>query len=287
MPRLQRRRFIDSEEVRRFPNGEVRLVTIDDMVFGEFVLQPGWRWSEHVRPIAGTTQCEHRHVGCVIRGQLHVTMKDGATMDFVAGDTYEIPPGHDAWVVGNETYHGVEFSGARTFAQSPFELGGGIVATLLFTDIVGSTAKLAEVGDTRWRAMLLEHDAAMRTEIERHRGRELKTTGDGFLAAFDSALRAVRCAQAMVKAARAVGLQIRAACHTGEVEFSQADVFGVAVHAAARVLSLAGDNEVVVSWTTRDLLAGSNIRLESRGRHALKGLEGEREVFRVLAESLP
>jgi class 3 adenylate cyclase len=282
MPRLQRRRFADSEEVRRFPNGEVRIVTLDDIVFGEFVLQPGWRWSEHVRPIAGTAQCQHRHVGYVIRGQLHVTMADGATMDFVAGDTYEIPPGHDAWVVGAETYHGVEFSGARTFAQSSFEVGGGTIATLLFTDIVGSTAKLAEVGDKRWRSMLLEHNSAMRTELERYRGRELKTTGDGFLAAFDSALRAVRCAQAMVEAAKAIGLQIRAGCHTGEVEINQGDVYGVAVHAAARVLSLAADSEVLASWTTRDLLAGSNIRLESRGRHALKGLEGEREMFRVL-----
>ena len=283
MPRLQRRRFVDSEEIRRFPNGELRVVTLDDIVFGEFVLQPGWRWSQDVRPIAGTAQCQHHHVGFVISGQLHAVMNDGATMDFVVGDAYEIPPGHDAWVVGDETYHGVEFSGARTFARSPFDLGGGVVATLLFTDIVGSTAKLAQVGDVQWRAMLIEHNSAMRTQLELHRGRELKTTGDGFLVAFDSALRAVRCAQSMVDVAHAVGLEIRAGCHTGEVEIDQGDVYGVAVHAAARVLSLAGDSEVVVSWTTRDLLAGSNISLESRGRHMLKGLDGEREVFRVMS----
>ena len=282
MPRLQRRNFTDSEEIRKFPNGELRLVTLDDTVFGNFLLQPGWKWSRDVKPIAGTKDCQHRHVGFVVSGQLHVVMNDGATMDFVAGDTYEIPPGHDAWVVGDTPYHGVEFSGARTFARSPFEIGGGVIATLLFTDIVGSTARLSQEGDTRWRAMLLEHNAAMRTELDRHRGRELKTTGDGFLAAFDSALRAVRCAQAMVAASRAGGLQIRAGCHTGEVELVQGDVFGVAVHAAARVLALAGDSEVLVSWTTRDLLAGSNVRLESRGHHALKGLEGEREMFRVL-----
>lgn len=282
MPRLQRRSFVDSQEIRRFPNGELRIVTLDDIVFGKFVMQPGWRWSQDVRPIAGTEKCQHHHIGFVVSGQLHVVMNDGATMDFVAGDAYEIPPGHDAWVVGDTAYHGLEFSGARAFARSPAELGEGVIATLLFTDIVGSTAKLAQVGDLRWRQMLLEHNAAMRTELDRHRGRELKTTGDGFLAAFDSALRAVRCAQAMAMAARAVGLEIRAGCHTGEVQIVQGDVFGVAVHAAARILSLAGDGEVVVSWTTRDLLAGSNIRLESRGHHALKGLEGERELFRVL-----
>ncbi len=282
MPRLQRRSFRNPEEVRRFPNGELRLVTFDDIVFGNFLFQPGWRWSNDVRPIAGTAQCEHRHVGFVVSGQLHVEMSDGSTMDFVPGDIYEIPPGHDAWVVGDTPYHGVEFSGARTFGRSPYELGGGVVATLLFTDIVGSTAKLAQLGDARWRSLLVEHNAAMRLELERHRGRELKTTGDGFLAAFDSALRAVRCAQAMVAAARAIGLEIRAGCHTGEVEFVQGDVHGVAVHAAARVLGLAGDGEVLASWTTRDLLAGSTLRLESRGLHSLKGLEGQREVFRVL-----
>ena len=282
MPRLQRRSFADCHETRKFRNGELRLVTLDDLVFGEFLLQPGWKWSDDVRPIAGTPQCQHRHVGFVISGHLHVVMNDGATMDMVAGDTYEIPPGHDAWVVGDTPYHGVEFSGARTFARSPFDIGGGVVATLLFTDIVGSTKKLAEVGDERWRAMLVEHNTAMRAELDRHRGRELKTMGDGFLAVFDSAMRAVKCAQAMVAAAKPIGLQIRAGCHTGEVEVVGEDVFGVAVHAAARILSLAGDDEVVVSWTTRDLLAGSNVRLESRGLHALKGLEGEREVFRVV-----
>ena len=116
MPRLQRRSFNDSEEIRKFPNGELRLVTLDDIVFGEFVFQPGWRWSQDVRPIAGTTQCQHRHVGFVVSGQLHVVMNDGASMDFVKGDTYEIPPGHDAWVVGDTPYHGIEFSGARSFA---------------------------------------------------------------------------------------------------------------------------------------------------------------------------
>ena len=282
MPRLQRRSFTDCHETRKFPNGELRLVTLDDLVFGEFLLQPGWKWSSDVRPIAGTEQCQHRHVGFVISGHLHVVMSDGATMDMVAGDTYEIPPGHDAWVVGDTAYHGVEFSGARTFARSPFDMGGGVVATLLFTDIVGSTNKLAEVGDARWRAMLVDHNAAMRAELDRYRGRELKTMGDGFLAVFDSAMRAVRCAQAMVAAAQAIGLQIRAGCHTGEVEVVGGDVFGVAVHAAARVLSLAAADEVLASWTTRDLLAGSNIRLESRGCHVLKGLEGEREVFRVI-----
>jgi class 3 adenylate cyclase len=177
---------------------------------------------------------------------------------------------------------GIEFSGSRMFAVPPDAVGEGIVATLLFTDIVGSTAVLARVGDAAWREMLLAHNVAMRAELERFRGRELKTTGDGFLAAFDSASRAVRCAQAMVAAARACGLDVRVGCHTGEVELVHGDAHGVAVHAAARVMALAGAGQVFVSWTTRDLLAGSAISVETAGSHELKGLDGMREIFRIL-----
>jgi class 3 adenylate cyclase len=282
MPRLQRRPFTESKDVRTFPHGELRVAALDDVSVGEFHLEPGWRWSKDVRPTAGTTECQHHHLGVVLRGQLRVEMADGTSMDFVAGDAYEIPPGHDAWVIGDEPLHSFEFSGSRTFALAPGSVGGGVVATLLFTDIVDSTATLARVGDGQWRTMLLDHNVAMRGELDRHRGRELKTTGDGFLAAFDSASRAVRCASAMVEAARRIGLEIRAGCHTGEVVLAQNDAHGVAVHAAARVMSLARAGQVFASWTTRDLLAGSGISTESVGHHVLKGLDGEREVFRVV-----
>jgi class 3 adenylate cyclase len=284
MPRLQRRPFAESKDIRRFTHGVLRTVALDDVVVGQFRLEPGWRWSKDVKPIAGTVECLHHHLGIILEGQLHVEMADGTSIDFRAGDAYEIPPGHDAWVVGDQPVHSYEFSGSRTFALSPSEFGGGgIVATLLFTDIVNSTATLARVGDDSWRVMLLDHNAAMRAELDKHRGRELKTTGDGFLAAFDSATRAVRCGQAMVAAARDAGLEIRVGCHTGEVVIAQGDAHGVAVHAAARVLSLAAPGEVLASWTTRDLLAGSGITLELYGRQALKGLDGEREIFRVVA----
>jgi len=283
MPRLQRRSFAEPEETRRFPHGSLRTVALDEVVFGEYRLEPGWKWSTAIKPIAGTPLCQHRHIGYALGGQLHVSMADGTTIDFVAGDAYEIPPGHDAWVVGDETWLAVEFSGARTFGIAPGEFGAGsIVATLVFTDIVGSTAMLARVGDAAWREMLIEHNAAMRFELERHRGQELKTTGDGFLCSFDSASRAVRCAQAMVAAARSRGLDIRVGCHTGEVELVHGDARGVAVHAAARVMALAGEGQVFVSWTTRDLLAGSGVSVETAGSHELKGLDGAREVFRLI-----
>lgn len=281
MPKLQRHPVAESVEVRRFPNGEIRIVTLGDFTIGEFRLQPGWRWSRDIQPIVGTPECPHHHVGYILEGRMRVELSDGTGLDLLAGDAYEVPPGHDAWVVGDVPMHSIEFTGVRTFALAPENVGGGTVATLLFTDIVDSTAVASRVGDTEWRAMLLEHNAAMRTELDRHRGRELKTTGDGFLAAFDSASRAVRCAQAMVDASRRGNLQIRVGCHTGEVVLMQGDVFGTAVHAAARVMALAGPSQVNVSWTTRDLLDGSGIVLESAGRHTLKGFEGDREIFRV------
>jgi len=282
MPRSQTRSFAEPEETRTFPRGRLRINSLDDVVVGRYELEPGWKWSNDVRPIVGTPFCQHHHVGYALQGCLHVCLKDGTSYDIKAGDAYEIPPGHDAWVLGDEMYMGIEFSGSRTFAIPADAVGGGVVATLLFTDIVGSTATLARVGDAAWREMLLAHNVVMRTEIERHRGRELKTTGDGFLASFDSASRAVRCGQAMVGTSRAAGLDIRVGCHTGEVEFSHGDAYGVAVHAAARVMALAGAGQVFVSSTTRDLLAGSGASVESAGLHELKGLEGAREVFRLL-----
>jgi class 3 adenylate cyclase len=281
MPRLQRRSFTEPEETRRFPHGSLSIVSLDDVVVGLYRLEPGWKWSADVKPIAGTPYCQHHHMGYALQGHLHISLADGAAFDIKAGDAYEIPPGHDGWVEGNEAYLGIEFSGSRTFAIPADAIGGGVVATLLFTDIVGSTAVLARVGDVAWREMLLAHNAAMRSELDRHRGRELKTTGDGFLAAFDSASRAVRCGQAMVAASRARGLEVRVGCHTGEVELVQGDAHGVAVHAAARVMALAGAGQVFVSWTTRDLLAGSGLAVETAGRHELKGLDEPREIFKV------
>jgi class 3 adenylate cyclase len=282
MQRAQHRSFTQPEETRTFPRGTLRIITLDEVVVGRYELEPGWRWSNDVKPIVGTPSCQHHHLGYALQGHLRVTLNDGTAYEVLPGEAYEIPPGHDAWVLGDELYVGIEFSGSRTFAVPAEAMGGGVVATLLFTDIVGSTATLARVGDATWREMLLAHNVTMRGEIERFRGRELKTTGDGFLASFDSASRAVRCGQAMLAAARAHGLEVRVGCHTGEVEIVQGDAHGVAVHAAARVMALAGASQEFVSWTTRDLLAGSGISVESVGSHELKGLVGVREIFRVL-----
>ena len=160
--------------------------------------------------------------------------------------------------------------------------GERILATVLFTDIVDSTAILQRVGDAAWRDMLATHNRLLREDLNQFRGREVATTGDGFLAVFDGATRAVRCGLAMTRSAQRAGLAIRVGLHTGEVEMEGPNARGVAVHAAARVMSFATASEVLVSWTTRDLLEGSGLTLEDAGTHELKGLDGERRLFRLV-----
>jgi class 3 adenylate cyclase len=155
------------------------------------------------------------------------------------------------------------------------------LATVMFTDIVGSTERAASLGDRGWRALLDTHDGIVRRQLERHRGREIKTIGDGFLATFDGPARAIRCAVDVRDGVRPLGLEIRAGLHTGECEMTVADVRGLAVHIAARVLANAGPGEVLVSSTVRDLVAGAGLRFADRGTHGLEGVPDEWRLFAV------
>jgi class 3 adenylate cyclase len=154
-----------------------------------------------------------------------------------------------------------------------------VLATVLFTDLVGSTELAVELGDTRWRYLLESHQAQVRRQLERFRGREVKTMGDGFLATFDGPARAIRCAQAVVDQSRGLGLETRAGLHTGECELMNDDVGGIAVHIAARVATLAKAGEVLVSSTVKDLVAGSGLTFADRGVHALKGVPDDWRLF--------
>ena len=158
-----------------------------------------------------------------------------------------------------------------------------VLATVLFTDIVGSTDRARELGDSQWSALLQQHHATVRTVLAQYRGREIDTTGDGFLAAFDGPARGIRCAQAILEALGRIGIQARAGLHTGEVEMVGDKIAGIAVHIGARVAAAAGSGEVLVSSTVRDLVAGSGIRFEDRGLHELKGLDEPRQLFAVRA----
>jgi pimeloyl-ACP methyl ester carboxylesterase len=160
-----------------------------------------------------------------------------------------------------------------------------VLATVLFTDIVGSTRRAAELGDRRWRELVSTHDAAVRRQLQRFRGREIDTAGDGFLATFDGPARAVRCAQSIGEAVRELGIDVRAGIHTGECELDGAKIRGIAVHTGARVASLAGPGEVLISKTVKDLVAGSGLEFEDRGVHELKGVPGEWQVYAAVGAS--
>ena len=281
MPHLRRKSFATPDQVRVFLNGRMDVVTLGEIAIGRFVLRPGWRWSQDVAPIVGSRSCQHRHVGYTIAGCLEVQMDDGTSLVIGPDDAYEIPPGHDAWVVGDVPWDSVEFTSAHAFGLSPEDLGERVLATILFSDIVASTEMLERIGDRAWAQLLSEHNRRIRAAIDRFRGRELDAAGDGFVALFDGAAKAVRAALLMDPSVAELGLRVRVGIHTSEVEIVGGRARGVAVHTAARVASLAGAGDVLVSGTTRDLLDGSELSLESRGEHELKGLSGVRPIFAV------
>ncbi len=156
-----------------------------------------------------------------------------------------------------------------------------MLATVMFTDICDSTQRAAEMGDRGWRFLLERHDSLFRQALDRHRGREVKRTGDGFLATFDGPARAIRCAASVAEAMGSLGIEVRAGLHTGELEVMDGDVGGLAVHIAARVMDRASASEVLVSGTVKDLVVGSGIDFEERGEHELRGVPGEWRLFAV------
>jgi class 3 adenylate cyclase len=200
--------------------------------------------------------------------------------EHIPGARYVELPGadHAPWTVGaDEIVDEIEefVTGQRS--------GGGerTLATVLFTDIVDSTGRAAALGDAAWRALLDSHDAIVRSELRRYGGREINTTGDGFLGAFDSPTQAVRCAHAIVASSAAQGIAVRAGAHTGECERRGDDLAGLTVHIAARVAALAASGEVLVSRTVRDLVVGSGFRFIDRGEHDLKGVPESWQLFAV------
>jgi class 3 adenylate cyclase len=281
MAKVQSGSFQRPDEVRLIDHGRVELVNLGEASVGRQVLDPGWRWSLHVKPLAGTEWCEFHHFGLVVAGRMHIEMSDGTIMEVGPDTVYEIPPNHDAWVVGDEPWIGIAWSGIRAFGAPILATGERVLTTVLFSDIVGSTGLAARLGESRWQALISAHNEGFRRAIESFQGREVKQTGDGFLARFDVPVRAVACARAMRRVGDELGLQIRAAVHTGEVEVVGDDIRGLAVHLASRLLALAGPGEILTSATARDLAEGSGFEFEDRGRHELKGIVGSREVFAV------
>lgn len=281
MARLQRQRFQDSADVRRFPNGKVEVVELNDRAVGRMTYEPGWRWSVDVKPVAGTDSCQFHHVGVTISGRLRVQMNDGTELEVGPGDVFEFPPGHDAWVVGEEPWVSVDFEAVRRYGRSVASTGVRTLASILFTDIVDSTGLAISRGPGAWGDLVSQHNALSERVIDGYRGRLVKTTGDGVVALFDSAERALRAGAEITRRVSDLGVEVRAGVHTGEIELTEGDVRGVAVHTAARVMSLAPAGEVWLSATVMELAADSDLTFEDVGEHELKGIPGARRLYRL------
>src|SRR6187401_2238939 len=190
--KLQRRGLGEPDSVREVPFGRIETYDLGELRFGRSVMQPGWRWSTSIKPIAGTEVCEDHHVGYSISGACRVLMREGA-----------------------ELLVTINWQPSTTRARSEGGDYDRVLGTLLVTDIVNSTARALELGDGAWRDLLARHNLAVRTQLDRFRGREVTTTGDGFIATFDGAERAIRAAQEICRAASELGIQVRAGVHTG------------------------------------------------------------------------
>ena len=270
--------FDEAESRDEIELGTVELVTLGSIAVGRETLQPGWRWSVHVQPIVGTERCEFHHVGVQISGRCVFQDREGGEVEIGPWDVYDVPPGHDAWVVGDTPSVQVDFVGVTGWA-TPLAAGRRILTSVLFTDIADSTAMAGRVGDRRWAALMGQHAEDVRIQLAAHGGHEVKATGDGFLATFDRPAAAVEAAAAITGSAHRLGLGVRAGVHTGEVEITGDDLRGVAVHLAARVMDRADPGEVLVSATTRDLLSGTDLVFGEKGTYDLKGITGARTLY--------
>ena len=198
--------------------------------------------------------------------------------EHIEGAKFVELPGSDIGLAGENVPYIAEELAEFLTGERPVEIDR-VLTTVLFTDIVDSTGLAASFGDRRWRTLLDAHDRAVREQLRRFRGREIKTTGDGFLASFDGPARAIRCARSIIDATAELRIELRAGLHTGECEIRGEDLGGLAVHIAARVGSLAGPCEVLVSGTVKDLVVGSGVDFTDKGEHELKGVPGSWKLF--------
>ena len=275
------RRFDSPDELAEAERLRSEVIHLAGMTVSRDVHQPGWRWSEHVRPLVGTASCELRHVGYVMGGRLHVALDEGYEFEVARGDVMLIPSGHDAWVVGDEPFETIGWSGTRGWLGS-LEAGlERVVTTLVMTDIVGSTPLAKRLGDRAWGELLEQFSAGARDAIAHYRGQLVELTGDGVLARFDGAVRAAHCAMALRSAAAELGVPVRAAVHSGEVEVAEGSLRGVALHETARILGLAGAGEILVSATARALANAPGLAFVDRGEHELRGLQGTYRLYRL------
>jgi class 3 adenylate cyclase len=279
---LRSKRFEQPDQTRDVGRGLGAYVDLGKgLVIGRAVLEPGWRWSEDLKPVVGTPSCLIHHIQIVLSGRLGIRLDGGEDGVFGPDTVVDIPPGHDAWVEGDEPLVLLDVSGNSVDFALPARQTRSVV-TMLMTDIVNSTPMAVASGDSAWKQRLGEHNRIVRRLLERFGGREIDTTGDGFLAAFASAEAAMRSALALRDALASAGIEIRAGVHTGEVDQVEGgNLRGLAVHETARIMSAAAAGAVNVSALARALAAASGLRFTSTGVHTLKGFETPVELFAV------
>ena len=282
MSRVEVRDLGEPEAVVSHPLAVTNQVRLAQTVVSRHVLQPGWTWEKHARPSVGTPSCELYHRGVVLSGRMGIRTDEGEELVVGPNQVFDLPPGHVTWVEGEDELVMVDWAGGAGFdPQSGGE--ARVVATILFTDIVDSTARASDAGDASWKRTVAMHDDVVRGVLPEFGGREIETAGDSFLVAFHNVESALRCGLALVEALAAIELPIRVGVHSGEVVMSQDHVRGLAVHAASRIVDQARAGEVLVSSTTRELAEGATgLTFESRGPFRLKGLNREHELFSVV-----
>jgi class 3 adenylate cyclase len=270
------------EAVVSYPLGKNQQVHLAGTVVSRIVLQPGWNWLEHAQPLVGTVSCDLYHRGVVLAGRLGIRTDAGEELVIGPDHAFDIGPGHVIWVVGDDELVMLDWAGGAGFGVAPGTGGLRVIRTMLFTDIVDSTGRVQRRGDAAWRHTAEMHDDVVRSVLATFGGEEMETAGDSFLVLFESAERAIRCALALVAALAKIGISIRAGIHSGEVILAEGQARGVAVHIAARIVAAAGPGETLVSAITRELAEGGpELAFETRGRHRLKGVEREHELFAV------
>ena len=281
MGRIERKSVHEPDEVRELPAITLNLLRVGSLALGYATVQPGFRWSTHLRQASEAPLCQIHHLQLLLSGRFGVEMDDGEQVEIGPDEIFDVPPGHDAWVIGDEPAVLLDFLGNIEQLGRPASKDR-IVTTLLMTDIVDSTATASRLGDAAWKQTLGEHNRLVRARLERYLGQEVNTTGDGFLAMFASAVGAIRCAASIREATEGLGLPVRIGIHTGEVELLPGDIGGLAVHAASRVMALGGASDIMVSSSTRGLIEDGGLRFESRGAQHLKGLPSALEVFALV-----
>jgi len=273
--------FSEPDELIELEKVRSAMITKGGITVSHDIQHPGWRWSTHIRPLVKTEWCEVRHVGVLLRGRIHVLLNDGTEFEVGPMSLMDIPAGHDAWVLGDEPAETLGWTGVKEWLKPLDTLSERILATLVFTDLVGSTATATRLGRSAWGELRANHEQRARDIVARFRGRNVQTTGDGILANFDGAARAVRCAIALRDAAVELGLEMRTAVHTGEVDVVEDVISGIAIHEASRIMALAAAGQVLVSETTAALIRDAGIAFEDLGEHELRGIDTPRRIYSV------